>query len=163
MCFARLKKREKCTVGWWLISQTNRALISIINQKPVTTPYYQKYNGIQSLQNWVHILRDLFLNAKLQIDLSNARATINWMQIECKCGTTFGPDIVWYDDMFLRAFGYARSRSRLSRCLRRMECLSSFGSYISVVGIRRFFLAVAITSSSGKNKRCAESPSGCWT
>uniref|UniRef100_K4AM87 Cytochrome c oxidase subunit 1 n=1 Tax=Setaria italica TaxID=4555 RepID=K4AM87_SETIT len=38
------------------------------------------------------------------------------------------------------------------------NALSSFDSYISVVGIRRFFVVVAITSSSGKNKRCAESP-----
>jgi hypothetical protein len=40
------------------------------------------------------------------------------------------------------------------------NALSSFGSYISVVGICCFFVVVAITSSSGKNKRCAESP---WT
>ncbi|CAN4106148.1 unnamed protein product [Withania somnifera] len=35
--------------------------------------------------------------------------------------------------------------------------LSSFGSYISVVGIFHFFVVVKITSSSGKNKRCAPS------
>jgi cytochrome c oxidase subunit 1 len=40
----------------------------------------------------------------------------------------------------------------------RWNALSSFSSYISVVGIRRFFIVVAITSSSGKSKRCAESP-----
>ncbi|KAL8463235.1 hypothetical protein ACS0TY_034033 [Phlomoides rotata] len=38
------------------------------------------------------------------------------------------------------------------------NALSSFGSYISVVGIFRFFVVVTITSSSGKNKRCALSP-----
>ncbi|KAL8457147.1 hypothetical protein ACS0TY_035113 [Phlomoides rotata] len=38
------------------------------------------------------------------------------------------------------------------------NALSSFGSYISVVGIFRFFVVVTITSSSGKNKRCAPSP-----
>ncbi|KAL2494868.1 Cytochrome [Forsythia ovata] len=38
------------------------------------------------------------------------------------------------------------------------NALSSFGSYISVVGICRFFMVVTITSSSGKNKRCAPSP-----
>ncbi|KAL6513974.1 cytochrome c oxidase subunit 1 [Orobanche hederae] len=38
------------------------------------------------------------------------------------------------------------------------NALSSFGSYISVVGICRFFVVVTITSSSGKNKRCAPSP-----
>ncbi|KAL8520240.1 hypothetical protein ACS0TY_010964 [Phlomoides rotata] len=38
------------------------------------------------------------------------------------------------------------------------NALSSFGSYISVVGIFRFFMVVTITSSSGKNKRCAPSP-----
>ncbi|KAH0438672.1 hypothetical protein IEQ34_026046 [Dendrobium chrysotoxum] len=38
------------------------------------------------------------------------------------------------------------------------NALSSFGSYISVVGIRRFFVVVTITSSSGNNKRCAPSP-----
>jgi len=38
------------------------------------------------------------------------------------------------------------------------NALSSFGSYISVVGIRRFFVVVTITSSSGNNKRCATSP-----
>nr|GEV65289.1 cytochrome c oxidase subunit 1, mitochondrial [Tanacetum cinerariifolium] len=36
--------------------------------------------------------------------------------------------------------------------------LSSSGSYISVVGICHFFVVVAITSSSGNNKRCAPSP-----
>ncbi|KAI5664217.1 hypothetical protein M9H77_23540 [Catharanthus roseus] len=40
----------------------------------------------------------------------------------------------------------------------RWNALSSFGSYISVVGIRCFFVVVTITSSSGKNKRCAPSP-----
>ncbi|CAB4307656.1 unnamed protein product [Prunus armeniaca] len=38
------------------------------------------------------------------------------------------------------------------------NAISSFGSYISVVGIRRFFVVVTITSSSGNNKRCAPSP-----
>ncbi|KAL8464752.1 hypothetical protein ACS0TY_034309 [Phlomoides rotata] len=38
------------------------------------------------------------------------------------------------------------------------NALSSFGSYISVVGIFHFFMVVTITSSSGKNKRCAPSP-----
>jgi cytochrome c oxidase subunit 1 len=39
------------------------------------------------------------------------------------------------------------------------NALSSFGSYISVVGICCFFVVVTITlSSSGKNKRCAPSP-----
>ncbi|VAI87024.1 unnamed protein product [Triticum turgidum subsp. durum] len=38
------------------------------------------------------------------------------------------------------------------------NALSSFGSYISVVGIRRFFVVVAITSSGGKNQKCAECP-----
>ncbi|KAL3520249.1 hypothetical protein ACH5RR_018398 [Cinchona calisaya] len=38
------------------------------------------------------------------------------------------------------------------------NALSSFGSYISVVGIFCFFVVVTITSSSGKNKRCAPSP-----
>ncbi|THU47755.1 hypothetical protein C4D60_Mb09t19000 [Musa balbisiana] len=38
------------------------------------------------------------------------------------------------------------------------NALSSFGSYISVVGICRFFVVVTITSSSGKNNRCAPSP-----
>nr|GEZ04821.1 ribosomal protein S11, chloroplastic [Tanacetum cinerariifolium] len=35
------------------------------------------------------------------------------------------------------------------------NALSSSGSYISVVGICHFFVVVAITSSSGNNKRCA--------
>ncbi|KAK4389761.1 Cytochrome c oxidase subunit [Sesamum angolense] len=38
------------------------------------------------------------------------------------------------------------------------NALSSFGSYISIVGICHFFVFVTITSSSGKNKRCAPSP-----
>ena len=38
------------------------------------------------------------------------------------------------------------------------NALSSFGSYISVVGIRHFFMVVTITSSNGNNKRCAPSP-----
>ncbi|KAF3643591.1 cytochrome c oxidase subunit 1 [Capsicum annuum] len=37
------------------------------------------------------------------------------------------------------------------------NALSNFGSYISVVGICHFFVVVTITSSSGKNKRCAPS------
>ncbi|KAI5675399.1 hypothetical protein M9H77_06349 [Catharanthus roseus] len=40
----------------------------------------------------------------------------------------------------------------------RWNGLSSFGSYTSVVGICHFFMVVTITSSSGKNKRCAPSP-----
>ncbi|KAF3652028.1 cytochrome c oxidase subunit 1 [Capsicum annuum] len=40
----------------------------------------------------------------------------------------------------------------------RWNALSSFGYYISVVGICHFFVVVTITSSSGKNKRCAPSP-----
>ncbi|KAL0299910.1 UNVERIFIED_CONTAM: Cytochrome c oxidase subunit [Sesamum calycinum] len=66
-------------------------------------------------------------------------------------------DVESYKDFTIGAFGYATSHSRLSRCLRWMECLSSFGSYISVVGICRSSV-VTITSSSGKNKRCAPSP-----
>ncbi|VAH19736.1 unnamed protein product [Triticum turgidum subsp. durum] len=38
------------------------------------------------------------------------------------------------------------------------NALSSFGSYISIVGIHHFFVVVAITSRSGKNQKCAESP-----
>uniref|UniRef100_A0A803ND50 Cytochrome c oxidase subunit 1 n=1 Tax=Chenopodium quinoa TaxID=63459 RepID=A0A803ND50_CHEQI len=38
------------------------------------------------------------------------------------------------------------------------NALSSFGSYISVVGICCFFVVVTITLSGGKNKRCAPSP-----
>ncbi|PHU02834.1 cytochrome c oxidase subunit 1 [Capsicum chinense] len=38
------------------------------------------------------------------------------------------------------------------------NALSSFGSYISVVGICHFFVVITISSSSGKNKRCAPSP-----
>nr|GFA95628.1 cytochrome c oxidase subunit 1, mitochondrial [Tanacetum cinerariifolium] len=38
------------------------------------------------------------------------------------------------------------------------NALSSSGTYISVVGICRFFVVVAITSSSGNNKRYASSP-----
>nr|GMD12726.1 cytochrome oxidase subunit I [Ipomoea batatas] len=34
------------------------------------------------------------------------------------------------------------------------NALSSFGSYISIVGICHFFVIVTITSRSGKNKRC---------
>ncbi|PHT89645.1 hypothetical protein T459_04758 [Capsicum annuum] len=37
------------------------------------------------------------------------------------------------------------------------NALTNFGSYISVVGICHFFVVVTITSSSGKNKRCAPS------
>ncbi|KAF3615560.1 cytochrome c oxidase subunit 1 [Capsicum annuum] len=37
------------------------------------------------------------------------------------------------------------------------NALRNFGSYISVVGIFHFFVVVTITSSSGKNKRCAPS------
>ncbi|KAH0446126.1 hypothetical protein IEQ34_025045 [Dendrobium chrysotoxum] len=41
------------------------------------------------------------------------------------------------------------------------NALSSFGSYISVVGIRRFFVVVTITSSSGKQQKMCSKSLGC--
>ncbi|PUZ39199.1 hypothetical protein GQ55_9G266800 [Panicum hallii var. hallii] len=74
--------------------------------------------------------------------------------------TFFGVNLTFFPMHFLGLSGMPRRIPDYPDAYAGWNALSSFGSYISVVGIRRFFVVVAITSSSGKNKRCAESP---WT
>ncbi|KAJ4957644.1 hypothetical protein NE237_024755 [Protea cynaroides] len=72
--------------------------------------------------------------------------------------TSFGVNRTFFPMHFLGLLGMPRHIPDYPDAYAGWNALSSFGSYISVVGIRHFFMVVTITSSSGNNKRCALSP-----
>ncbi|KAL2937228.1 cytochrome c oxidase subunit 1 [Bienertia sinuspersici] len=72
--------------------------------------------------------------------------------------TFFGVNLTFFPMHFLGLSGMPRRIPDYPDAYAGWNALSSFGSYISVVGICCFFVVVTITLSSGKKKRCAPSP-----
>ncbi|KAK4716492.1 hypothetical protein R3W88_014830 [Solanum pinnatisectum] len=72
--------------------------------------------------------------------------------------TFFGVNMTFFPMHFLGLLGMPHHIPDYPDAYAGWNALSSFGSYISIVGICRFVMVITITSSSGKNKRCAPSP-----
>ena len=72
--------------------------------------------------------------------------------------TLFGVNSTFFPMHFLGLSGMPRHIPDYPDAYARWNALSSFGPYVSVVGIFRFFVVVTITLGGGYNKRCAPSP-----
>jgi len=72
--------------------------------------------------------------------------------------TLFGVNSTFFPMHFLGLSGMPRRIPDYPDAYAGWNALSSFGPYVSVVGIFRFFVVVTITLGSGNNKRCAPSP-----